>query len=249
MECKQFQRRMNQLLDRRVRPDEDERLRSHTLQCADCRALLALQQVVFAALAEAPGPLPPRLEKVPVPPSVVGRPWLAGDPNPKALPSTADKGRQFWAGLALVLTLLLGLAPWRLGPPTSASDGRSISSAPLPTGPTGSTSSLSTQMAATANGAAGHRSAWAIASPLSWGVVASHVELIDEDRWWKRRDATSRPSWWQPVEEGLGPLAQTLTSALNVLRSTWPLSRAAGIGSAADSLPLPTPAGASVQSS
>ena len=50
MLCEKFELRMQMLLDARRRPEFDDELKSHTLQCAECRRDLAAQEKLFAGL-------------------------------------------------------------------------------------------------------------------------------------------------------------------------------------------------------
>src|SRR5687767_13502155 len=56
MKCRDFEDRLNYLLDERVEPAADVRLADHAHDCPPCRKLLDDQHVVLAMIKEAPLP-------------------------------------------------------------------------------------------------------------------------------------------------------------------------------------------------
>jgi hypothetical protein len=50
MQCNAFEMRMQRLLDQRLRPEQDDQLRSHADVCAECREMLSGQERLFTAL-------------------------------------------------------------------------------------------------------------------------------------------------------------------------------------------------------
>lgn len=50
MKCDQFNRRLNVLLDERVRPEQDKALIKHASECPDCHSILKMQQQLFGCL-------------------------------------------------------------------------------------------------------------------------------------------------------------------------------------------------------
>ena len=50
MQCEAFETRLNQLLDRRERPEVDDYLLAHAQRCEACRELLAVQELLFDGL-------------------------------------------------------------------------------------------------------------------------------------------------------------------------------------------------------
>lgn len=58
MHCKQFEVRLDHLLDRRLSPDTDCELQAHTYECAACRNLLEYQCQVMQHLELKPIPMP-----------------------------------------------------------------------------------------------------------------------------------------------------------------------------------------------
>jgi hypothetical protein len=47
MQCENFESRLNQILDRRARPETDEMLLAHAATCEPCRELLAVGELLF----------------------------------------------------------------------------------------------------------------------------------------------------------------------------------------------------------
>jgi hypothetical protein len=58
MHCRDFESRLNDILDDRGQPRADAQLAEHAAQCDPCRALLDGQQALFAGLAHRPLPAP-----------------------------------------------------------------------------------------------------------------------------------------------------------------------------------------------
>jgi hypothetical protein len=52
MQCEKFERRLHQVLDQRGRPEDDPQLLFHARACAACRNRLAAQELLWAGLAE-----------------------------------------------------------------------------------------------------------------------------------------------------------------------------------------------------
>jgi hypothetical protein len=52
MQCEAFERRLQQLLDERQRPEFDRNLLRHAEQCSECAEILAVQELLFASLQE-----------------------------------------------------------------------------------------------------------------------------------------------------------------------------------------------------
>ncbi|MDG2381199.1 MAG: hypothetical protein P8N76_05955 [Pirellulaceae bacterium] len=50
MNCEQFDRQLNRLLDERCRPEQDPTLKKHADKCPDCGSLLETQQLLFGQL-------------------------------------------------------------------------------------------------------------------------------------------------------------------------------------------------------
>lgn len=58
MQCEEFEERLNQLLDRRVRPETDAALLAHAQMCSGCRETLEAQQALFDTLDSLDSPEP-----------------------------------------------------------------------------------------------------------------------------------------------------------------------------------------------
>jgi hypothetical protein len=52
MKCTDFEHRLNQLLDDRLRPESDPQLLAHAEGCFDCREMLAAQESLFLGMAQ-----------------------------------------------------------------------------------------------------------------------------------------------------------------------------------------------------
>ena len=52
MRCDQFEQRLNELLDERANPGEDQRLVQHATRCPACRGLLEAQRIVLSLLQQ-----------------------------------------------------------------------------------------------------------------------------------------------------------------------------------------------------
>ena len=58
MRCAEFESRLNDLLDRRMRPDADALLGAHARKCESCGELLFAQELLFEGLSAQPRPEP-----------------------------------------------------------------------------------------------------------------------------------------------------------------------------------------------
>ena len=52
MQCREFEQRLNELLDERARPEADSRLSAHAARCPRCRQILAGQQMLLEGLSQ-----------------------------------------------------------------------------------------------------------------------------------------------------------------------------------------------------
>jgi hypothetical protein len=135
-----------------------------------------------------------------------------------------------WAALAIV-AVLIALLPWRIGWQHATTARRAA--LPSSTSPSPG-AAITTQLPLARDQRADWLTSWAIVSPLSWGMVASQVELEGHDVWWQRWDVSLSQPWWGPVEESISPVARSLASAVSVLRSAWPIARHAVVDAAPD---------------
>lgn len=60
MRCREFERRLNALLDARKSPDNDPSLAAHAAECDDCRRLVRGQELLLAGLSQIKAPRPGR---------------------------------------------------------------------------------------------------------------------------------------------------------------------------------------------
>jgi hypothetical protein len=208
MRCHDFRQRLNELLDRRQWPEQDNQLQGHAQGCRGCRELLALQAEMRAVFAPRSGALVEMAQL---------------DPRPIATRSSSPRVRAArpWQILAAAATLVLGAILWwgalgQQGHETAAL--RGSSRAPSQRGGDLRSPPTSSPLAVSPS----EISYWALVSPFQWGVTVSRVEL-SWDGWPAFPETRADSAWLQPFEQGLAPLTHSIVSTLKVLRSTWPV--------------------------
>jgi hypothetical protein len=105
MQCEVFESRLNQILDRRARPESDPRLLAHAQACESCRELLAAQELLLDGLDQ--------LESPDVSPGFAQR-VVAGLAPSQGYSSSRSPARWlvFLAGLAATLVIGLAAGQW-----------------------------------------------------------------------------------------------------------------------------------------
>lgn len=234
MRCVDFERRWQELLDRRQPPQADDRLARHAAECDTCQRWLADQEAVFGDWSE------------PLSASVAES--LAGDFAARVVCAVdADARRRrterrVVAGLAIAAGLLFALlGTWS----RNDVERRNSVIASAPSEANSQTESLvrtvpaTVAEAATASFAAAPPSASTPAPetlpetlPGTWPetLLADASLEMSIDGWqrsWERlRDLPPEP--WQSIEEladSFRPVANSLQAALSALRSTVPVGR------------------------
>jgi len=94
MHCREFESRLNDILDDRGQPRADAQLAAHADACDPCRQLLAGQQVLFAGLKHRPLP--------PVSAGFAGR--VVAQAAPASVVSRGSSSRMWWALATVVST-------------------------------------------------------------------------------------------------------------------------------------------------
>jgi anti-sigma factor RsiW len=116
MHCDEFENRLNELLDRRIAPDDDSVLCSHASRCPQCADTMSAHLAVAAALKD----LPPELPDETFPFAVMNR--FENEPT-----VSAGRQRLQWVVTSLVTAaaILIALTLWRGGgnSPTSIPGG------------------------------------------------------------------------------------------------------------------------------
>jgi hypothetical protein len=127
MHCREFEERLNDLLDERERPADDRQLAAHAAQCGPCRQALAGHDALLSGLARAATP--------PLGRDFARRVIAATSAGPA--PGRVHSAQRGWlaigAALASAAAMLIGLSlAWRardsdpaaIAGPTTASRGR-----------------------------------------------------------------------------------------------------------------------------
>jgi hypothetical protein len=113
MNCQQFDSKLNELLDRRLQPDQDEALGQHADRCPRCARLLSDYQSLVEAIngTQLPdaGNLAARILAEVTTPDVVANAKLADRESQRNL---APRPAWIAAGLAAALLIAVGTAYW-----------------------------------------------------------------------------------------------------------------------------------------
>ena len=202
MRCREFNTRLQQVLDARQEPSDDALLQKHARDCAACRELLELQAVLLDALHLHP------TADVRDPANFADRVLLAVAP-PGVVPVNGKSGRRRLLGAACCAAVLL-----LLGLPTlvQRSLAPSVSEPPvadLPSSPP-----------------TGDLEVREIAEPpsLQLSPVSGHFDDLQLRYWWEQIN----PRAVAPMDRltgGLRPLANSFHVAIDALRRTWPAGR------------------------
>lgn len=209
MQCERFERRLQQLLDRRLCPEQDKALLRHAARCSTCRLWLSAQRRLWEGWRRSCPPEPDRgfAQRV-----------LARTSRSKA--AAAPLGPGAWA-LAAAAMLLVMTAPGQW-----VHIRKQQTHSPIP--------AARTPAAATMAGDAPVRHARETQSPVPGetqpaGCLATDTQLIREV--WNtclRHLADPPIDGLKPVEHitwSFKPLASTLSAALDALRSTMPMGQ------------------------
>lgn len=105
MHCEKFESRLQEVLDARQRPENDEALLAHADHCESCRELLLAQEQLFAGLELWEAPALSSNFSARVLTAVAEEPILA-----VAVPLKSTSRRR-WLGLAIAAALLVAVVP------------------------------------------------------------------------------------------------------------------------------------------
>jgi len=222
MQCESFERRMHDLLDRRLLPEEDPELRIHAQQCVACRRTLATQTILMRTLVAT------------MPAAVIAsettfsrRARNAGHGN---VPPAARRLHSLaaWSGalVAASLLLMLAFAGWT---DRAVERDRSLVKSPELAGP----------RRPEAPGLASPAWSGRLSAPIGIEPFRAHlnstphpmigVGLIAATGWERALGVTanlrfertnSESRWLQQVHTSVQPIAQSLDSAWTVFRHT-----------------------------
>jgi hypothetical protein len=213
MRCERFERRLQQLLDRRLRPEEDEDLLLHAAVCTTCQLWLAAQKSLYESLRWS---RPPQL----------GRTFAQRVLARSSRARTVTRWRAVVgsavviAASLLIVTMPVGWNPngGRRAQPMSSvkrapSQGAVVHHIELPSGVRKT-----------------HEPAPMVEIPVDH--LAMDAEAI-RDVWnkWVRSLSESPLDGLEPVDQitrGFRPLASTLNVAIDALRSTVPVGKDTG---------------------
>lgn len=235
MDCHDFEERMNEVLDRRCRPERDVLLRDHADRCADCMRVLLVQSRLFQSiLATEVESVRHRSESkraaqsgrlvryVAVVAATMMAAWIGAGFRPVVEPASHSVAvkQPSVEPITGQRVELSDAVPSRTVPhlaaPQRATDA-SLRSSRLPK--TGSPSYSGPQRPAS--------SALAVGLPGQVALSLAHWDQRSLGRVLERETGFewSDPRWLMPVQDGFEPLAKSATSTMNVLRLTWPAHR------------------------
>ena len=212
MRCERFERRLQQLLDRRLRPEDDEDLLLHAAVCTTCHLWLAAQKRLYESL---------RWSRPPEPGRTFAQRVLARSSRVR----TAARWRAVvGAAVAIAASLLIVTMPVGRNP----NDGRraqptsSAKPAPMQGSVVHDVKMRSLQVP--------HERASKVEIPVDH--LAMDAELI-RDVWnrWVRSLSEPPLDGLESVDQithGFRPLASTLNVAIDALRSTVPVGKGTG---------------------
>jgi hypothetical protein len=108
MRCDAFESRLNELLDRRMRPEYDARLSAHACECPRCAETLAIQQLVIAGITDPCDDPAPDISR-----RVARRVWPAPTADRRGRRATAI--RRGWIIAALAASVTVAAMPFMRG--------------------------------------------------------------------------------------------------------------------------------------
>lgn len=216
MRCDRFEARVYQLLDRRIDPAMDEQLRDHAEVCETCGELFRAQEDLFVGLTLTE----PSLETDEFVQRVVD----------SAQPQTASVGlpTTVWTAVAALSALvLIAVLPWLQAKGTQS--GRNTSAASQPydkpgttSPPTGATESFGLVMSTTSVPAdrpdRRHNLPSEQDMTVAWTELALRWQAIGSQ--WSASKNRESQDWMRQFTGGLRPLTTSMSSAINVVRST-----------------------------
>jgi hypothetical protein len=216
-----FEQRMHDLLDRRMRPEEDDELRAQAEASDQCRELLIGQQRLFEGLAVADVPeLPANFAQRSV--------AVAWDSHPGRAPrqGVAAQGRRFagWIAAACAVALIVAAYPvWSwLNQPQGG-----VVNAPV--GQNRQTPHDENSPPARGLEVANHLSPQSNPSPTNNAADNSsdrYQDIYQALMELRQQEGllTTRPQWVDEVALGFKPVATSMGEALNMLRRNLPPS-------------------------
>ncbi len=240
MDCHDFEERMNEVLDRRCRPERDVLLQNHADRCSDCKRVLLVQSQLFqriiasevqpvrhrserkTSVARHSGQLVRYVAVVAVTTMVA---WVVATFRPVAEPTS---------NLVAVKSSVERVTGQRVkGQGAEPSDDSVSRGLPHPASPrTTEASQLASPRQKTdspLHSGSQRPTSSALAVGLPGQVALSLAQwdqrslgrVLERETGFEWHD----PRWLTPVQDGFEPLAKSATSTMNVLRLTWPAHR------------------------
>jgi HAMP domain-containing protein len=223
MHCRDFEQRLNDVLDQRQRPEADPWLNAHAAQCEHCAQLLTGQRALLAGLSRAATP-------------TLGRDFARRVVNEKAMQPSRGAARRTWLALAACLAsaaaMLLALsAVWYSRQSSRALAGQSssardsiITARPRARGFAMTQPSAKRRPAAAPPQAALTGGDLLLEAPRLPGRLRSYRVAID-DLTMALPEAVERLDEVERLAPGIRPLRVSLSMIWNTLCRTLPGSR------------------------